>query len=190
MLIFGNISLSTFNLPYVNIDFIHTGCDTNNYKDEETAAVADLDKFGWSPNQFRGYAMISSATLSFLQSANISPDAVAPSQLCQLESLVREFAHNGFFLSVSTEIEYTDLDEYYSSFNLLARCDGSFRFGKGWQDQPEYAADACAMSNSVDADNAEILIESLVGLIGDVYEYRAAVIARHYDRKLDIGVAL
>ena len=74
------------------------------------------------------------------------------------------------------------------------------RFGRNWKDKPAYRAilgtftddeaEASLHEQSEAIQRAELLIESLVSVLGEIYDYRAQVIARHKARELDSSPSL
>ncbi len=118
------------------------------------------------------------AAIELLNSVCSDASQAAPDQIFQIEQLLREFASNGFHLSALSDVEYIDDFVCDVEISVTARSDGAHKFGRGFSDKPSYVATINADEDDEAASRAEMLIESLVGLIGEIYEYRAAFIAK------------
>ena len=140
------------------------------------------------------------ATLRLVSAVSASADLVLPEQLHQLDCLIRELADNGFGVSASFCTEDTGDFTCDVDFTVTATSDQVFSFGRNWKDKPAYLArvgtfsetDASAAEFFEDAavQRAELLIEAMVSVLGEIYDYRAKVIARHKARDLDNSPSL
>lgn len=140
------------------------------------------------------------ASLRLVSAVSASTDLVLPEQLHQLDCLIREFADNGFGVSISTDTEYSDIHSHEVEYTIIATSDQVFSFGRNWKDKPAYRAivgtfaddeaEASLHDQSEAVQRAELLIEGLVSVLGEIYDYRAKVIARHKSRELDSSPSL
>lgn len=135
------------------------------------------------------------ASLRLVSSVSANADLVLPEQLHQLDCLIREFADNGFGVSVSTDVEYSGDFTCGVEYAINATSDQVFSFGRNWKDKPCYRAivgtftdddaEAAIHDQGLAVDRVEQLIEGMVTALGEIYDYRAQVIARHKARDLD-----
>lgn len=135
------------------------------------------------------------ASLRLVSSVSANADLVLPEQLHQLDCLIREFADNGFGVSVSTDVEKNEDFTCSVEYAITATSDQVFSFGRNWKDKPVYRtivgtfadddAEAALYDQGMAVDRVEQLIEGMVTALGEIYDYRARVIARHKARQLD-----
>lgn len=140
------------------------------------------------------------ATLRLVSAVSASADLVLPEQLHQLDCLIRELADNGFGISVSTDAEDSGDFTCDVEYVINATSDQVFRFGRNWKDKPCYRAivgtftdddaEAALHDQALAVDRVEQLIEGLVNALGEIYDYRAQVIARHKARTADNSPSL